>query len=162
MLAQAVALDWGYWPARPPLRISAPRRSSDVGTSAEVIALPASGSATIHKALADLRRYKRYQQLWDGWRAHSARPKSFELAESFLAIVATSGVPFEVHAQIFVTGSAVLTVTNTNVDAQLEFLDDGVIAANVDTSTEKWDSDVAGFDGKSIPAQIAERLGIHT
>lgn len=116
-----------------------------------VVAIPRGGLATVQRALADLRKYRRH--------APNADVVSFDYAEKFLGLIASSSKPFHVSAQIFASGTAVLNVRSLDIEAQFEFMRDGTIAANLDAEQE-IDLDVAGFDGRTIPAEIAEHLGV--
>lgn len=126
--------------------------------TAPVIPIPGAGGGTVYRALAKLRQYSQLSQNWDGLGACAPDDDSFGCAENFLAVLSSWKRPFAFDAQIFSSGTAVLTVTGYGLDAQFEFLPNGTIAAIVDVDGQEWDDDVAGFDGKRLPAAISDRL----
>lgn len=116
-----------------------------------VIGLPRGGMATMQRALADLRKYRK--------NTPNANSISFDCAEKFLGLIANSTKPFSVSAQVFSIGTAVLSIRSYDVEAQFEFMPNRMIAANIDTN-EEWDADVPDFDGCTIPPEIVDRLGL--
>jgi hypothetical protein len=129
--------------------------------SGNVVALPGAGAATIYRALGALRRFKAYSPGWDGGRASGPIPASLDLAEKFLALLAASGKPMSVEAQLFAAGTAVLNVMSSEYEAQFEFHADGVVAVNLDANDEEWDEDIDGFTGATIPPQLQTLMNIH-
>jgi hypothetical protein len=89
--------------------------------------------------------------------AKAAVKESFKLATAFLGLLPQLGSLFQVDAMIYAPGTAVLSVLSDEVDARLEFLPDGTIAANVDSAQAQIDADIFGFDGVSLqPAAAAD------
>jgi hypothetical protein len=119
---------------------------------------PAFGASSYVKTLAKLRYLSRYVAGWDGPGTRAALGVSFRLAQDFLGLLPQFGILFRVDAMIYAPGTAALSVCSDQVDARLEFLTDGTIAANVDTAGAQIDADVFGFDGKVIPEELVSLL----
>ncbi|WCS27765.1 hypothetical protein LOK46_13375 [Methylobacterium sp. NMS14P] len=132
------------------LAFSRPKAGEDF--TSNVIPLPTAAVPSVHSTLAVLRRFRRH--------AHNANPVSFKLAEEFLGLASGARRSFRFSAQVFADGNAVIGIRSDNIDAQFEFFPDGVIAANIDIGEDEWDEDVEHFDGRTMPASIAEKLGI--
>lgn len=119
---------------------------------------PTFGTSSYVKTLARLRYLSKYVEGWDGPGTRVAIRASFKLAQDFLGLLPQLGVLFRVDAMIYAPGTAVLSVCSDQVDARLEFLPEGTIAANVDAPGAQIDADIFGFDGKAIPDQLANLL----
>jgi hypothetical protein len=116
------------------------------------------GSSSYVRALARLRYLGRYVDGWDGPGTRAAIRKSFAYAVDFLGLVPQLGSAFRVEAMIFAPGTAALSIVSDDVDARLEFLPEGTIAANIDSAQAQIDADIYGFSGTTIPAQLAALL----
>jgi hypothetical protein len=112
------------------------------------------GTSSYVKALARLRYLNRYTAGWDGPGTRAASKDSFKLAIDFLGLLSCIGTLFRVDAMIYAPGTAALSVISDDVDARLEFLPNGTIAANIDSAQAQIDADIFGFDGKSIPKEL--------
>jgi hypothetical protein len=117
--------------------------------------LIAVGTSSYVKALARLRYLSQYTNRWDGPGTRAASKDSFRLATDFLGLLSRLGMLFRVDAMIYAPGTAALSVISDDVDARLEFLPNGTIAANIDSTHAQIDADIFGFDGKSIPNELA-------
>ncbi len=84
-------------------------------------------------------------------------PESFDAAEAFFDLVRHLVGNAKAYVQYF-DGNAVLNFRKDEVNTQFEFLPDGTIATNIDIGDDEWDDDVEGFDKKTLPAAIADRL----
>lgn len=113
------------------------------------------------RALSELNYLRQYTDGWDGPGTKAALPRSFDLAEAFLQLVLDGGTIDHISAMIYAPGTAVLRLVADGLDARLEFLEDGTIAANVDDATGQHDLDVRGFNGKRVPAPLVKLLGRH-
>ncbi|WP_146056508.1 hypothetical protein [Methylobacterium sp. V23] len=136
---------------RPPssiVRSAISQQGRGINSTSNVVPLPTAAVPSVHATLALLRRFQRH--------AHNANAASFKLAEEFLGLVAGARRSFKFSAQIFSDGNAVLGVRNDKVDAQFEFMPNGVIASNIDVGDDEWDGDVPQFDGRYIPEIISK------
>jgi len=116
------------------------------------------GTSNYVRTLARLRYLGQYADGWDGRGTKAAIKDSFKLATAFLGLLPQLGVLFRVDAMIYAPGTAVLSVVSDEVDARLEFLPDGTIAANIDSTQAQIDADIFGFDGMSLPDDLSGLL----
>jgi hypothetical protein len=105
-----------------------------------------------------LRYLGQYTDGWDGPGTRAAIKQSFKLATDFLGLLPRLGTLFYVDAMIYAPGTAALSVTSDDVGARLEFLPNRTIATNIDSAYAQIDADIFGFDGESIPSQLAALL----
>lgn len=113
-----------------------------------IVILPTARAGTVSHALAQLRRYSHFQ---------GSNKASFESAEQFLGLAIKLARSTEISVQFF-DGNAALNFRNRAIEAQFEFLSNGIIACNIDFGGDEWDEDVAGFNGKALPPEIAARF----
>jgi hypothetical protein len=116
------------------------------------------GSSSYVRILARLRYLGQYADGWDGRGTKAALKDSFRLATAFLGLLPELGVQFRLDAMIYAPGTAVLSLVSDEVDARLEFLPDGTIAANIDSAQAEIDADIFGFDGLSLPPGLSKLL----
>jgi hypothetical protein len=137
--------------------VLAPSGNEIAGTSSYVKTIYPVGTSSYVRTLARLRYLGQYVDGWDGRGTKAAVKESFKLATAFLGLLPQLGSLFQVDAMIYAPGTAVLSVLSDEVDARLEFLPDGTIAANVDSAQAQIDADIFGFDGVSLqPAAPAD------
>ncbi|MCJ2021207.1 hypothetical protein MKK84_27960 [Methylobacterium sp. E-065] len=145
----------GNFGATFPTVASSPRsdmsqQSHESSSTSDIGPPPASAASNVHSTLVLLRRLKKY--------THNANIASFKLAEEFLGLASNVRRGLKYSAQVFADGNAVIVVRGASVDAQFEFMPDGVIAANIDVGDEEWDADIANFDGRTMPKAIATKF----